>query len=67
MDCVDLGRPLYGNLGGGTERLLVADLGLIAEGRTSTLYSCSVLLSAILIVAGRYLPVKGGHAPADYE
>jgi hypothetical protein len=30
-------------------------------------YSCSVLLSAILIVAGRYLPVKGGHAPADYE
>ena len=30
-------------------------------------YSCSVLLSVILIAAGRYLPVKEGHAPADYE
>jgi hypothetical protein len=37
------------------------------DGALSTQYSWSVLLSAILIVAGRYLPVKGGHAPADYE
>ena len=33
----------------------------------STLYSWSVPLSAILVAAGRYLSVKAGHAPTDYE
>jgi len=41
---------------------------LVVTGRStalSTTYSWSILLSAILIAAGRYLPAKGGHAPAE--
>lgn len=30
-------------------------------------YSWSVLLSVILDTAGKYLPVRAGYAPADYE
>ena len=33
----------------------------------STKYSSSVSLSVILDTIGRYLSVKAGHAPADYE
>ncbi len=33
----------------------------------STLYSHSVLFSVILRTADRYLSVKAGHAPVDYE
>jgi len=37
------------------------------EGRELATYSQSVLLSAIVTAADRYLSVKVGHAPADYE
>ena len=40
---------------------------LIVDGRSSTRYRRTVLLSVILITAGRYLPARVGHAPAGYE
>ena len=39
----------------------------LLASRLQRRYSCSVLLSVILITAGRYLSAIAGHAPADYD
>jgi hypothetical protein len=40
---------------------------IAGELTLSTRYRYSVLASVILSAAGTYLPVRSGHAPADYE
>ncbi|MFA5924780.1 MAG: hypothetical protein WC856_26425 [Methylococcaceae bacterium] len=54
-------------LGAALSTRAIADRWRSLNDRFTTQYSHSVLFSVILSIAGRYLSVRAGHAPADYE